>query len=67
MNQAMEMPVLRKAKEREKITLYFDAETVELYRVGKINKWDVAEIARKAVERAFKERREILLKPASAS
>ena len=59
-----EVPKLRRAQVECKITVHIDKQTDEIYRNGKMNGYDVAEIARRAVKKALNERREVLLTPA---
>lgn len=59
--QVDELPKMRKCFEKLKVTLYFDADVVEIYRAGKINGWDVSEIVRRAATNALREKEPILL------
>lgn len=56
-----ETPKLKRAKQKGKITLYFDKDTDELYRIGKNNGWNTCEIVRRAATEALKERASELL------
>ena len=61
MGKHLETPRLKRAEEQAKITIYFDKETNELYRKGKLNGFDVSEIVRRAAREALHARRDILL------
>lgn len=49
----MELPKLKRANLKGKITLYFDRDTEELYRMGKDNGWNTPEIVRLAAAEAL--------------
>jgi hypothetical protein len=49
-----EVPKLRKNSNRKPINIVIDPDMDALYRLGKQNGWDTAEIARKAVQEELK-------------
>jgi hypothetical protein len=60
-------PKLRRATEREKITLYFDKDVGELYRIGKQNGWDVCEMVRRAASEILRQNTDTLVKRAKST
>lgn len=49
----------------EKITMYVTKEVADIYRTGKYNHWDVAELCRKAFCESLIKHKDILTRPAS--
>ena len=64
--KSLKMPKQIRCQKRGKITAYPAFEIEELYRLGKTNGWDVASIAKDALEEAFRARADELAKRADA-
>lgn len=60
MSNELKTPRLGAREEKAKITIYFDSETDELYRIGKANGWDTPAIVRDAVKAAIRDHAENL-------
>lgn len=48
----------------ERLTLYVTKEVADIYRQGKYNQWDVAELGRKGFSDTLLKNKNVLLKPA---
>lgn len=54
----------KNAQYSERLTLYVTKEIAEIYRQGKYNKWDVAELGRNGFSDTLLKNKDVLLKPA---
>lgn len=62
-----DIPKLKKFAEKAKITLYFDKEIAELYRIGKSNGWDVCQIMREAASDAMRKHQDKIMSEAESA
>lgn len=55
----------KNAQFTERITIYVTKEVYDIYRAGKYNQWDVADLTRKGFCDALLKNKDTLLKPAA--
>lgn len=67
MNEAYELPRLKRCDERGKITINFNREIKEIYDLGKANGWDTPRMIKDLVTEFLLERAETLKQSAERS
>jgi hypothetical protein len=55
----------KNAQFTERITIYVTKEVADIYRTGKYNQWDVADLTRKGFSDVLVKNKDVLLKPAT--
>lgn len=62
-----DLPKMKYLEKKINMTFKLDEATVEIYRIGRQNGWDVSELVRQILAEAFAKRSEKLKQPANSA